>query len=294
MSIVERAIRKMQGSARASQPAARPPAPQQQVFGTVVEALPSAPSRHIAINQHALRGAGLLPPEHQARQISNQYRQIKRPLVANAIGRGVPRLASGQLIMVASAMPGEGKTFTSLNLAFSMALEKDVHVLLVDADVAKPHVSKMLGVLDEPGLLDALSDPSLDIEPMILGTDVPNLAVLPAGRRDEHATELLASDRMQQLAQALIRRDPSRLVVLDSPPLLLTTESRAIADVAGQIVVVVRADGTPQQTLLDALSYLDESSNIFLILNQSVAQSDAGYYYHYGYNSERRDGESRA
>lgn len=265
-----------------------------QVFGAVVEtprhegsvtALAVTPTRLITINQNALRSAGLLPPEHQDRQIANQYRQIKRPLVANAVGRGKSRLPNGQLIMVASAMSGEGKTFTSINLAFSMALEKDTRVLLIDADVAKPQISKMFGIAKEKGLLDALASPDLDIERLVLATDVPNLSVLPAGTRTDQATELFASDRMAQATQDMARRDPARVIVFDSTPLLLTTESRALAQIVGQIVIVVRAGQTQQRVLLDALSYLPEESNTSMILNQSVAKGEQGSYY-YGYGAE--------
>lgn len=284
MSIVERALKKMQGSAVAARPA-------NQVFGKVIEtprqgvpvaALPATPSRSVSINQAALRAAGLLPPEHQERQIANQYRRIKRPLVANALGRGQPRMPNGQLIMIASSVSGEGKTFTSINLAFSIALEKDTRVILVDADVAKPQISNMFGIEAEKGLLDLLTDPQLDPERLILPTDVPNLAVLPAGTRTNNATELLASDRMVHAMQQITSRDASRIVLFDSPPILLTTESQVLAQVAGQIVVVVQAEKTPQEVLLDALSYLPEGANVSLILNQSLANEDASYYYGYG------------
>jgi protein-tyrosine kinase len=267
-----------------------------QVFGTVVTpvsrdsvvaVLPSVATRIVAINQAALRTAGLRPPEHQERQIANQYRQIKRPIIANAVGRGKPPIEKGQLVMVASAMPGEGKTFTSINLAFSMALEKDVRVVLVDADVAKPQISKMFGIADQQGLLDAVADPAVDVERLIFSTDVPNLSVLSAGTQTDHATELLASARMVEVAEEMARRDPGRIVIFDSPPLLLTTESQVLAHVVGQIIVVVRADRTQQGVLLDALSYLPEGTSASLILNQSVAKGDAGSYY-YGYGQDAR------
>lgn len=284
MSIVERAIKRLQVGGH--------PAPR-QVFGQVVEsanppaessgsALPGFPVRVVSINQGALRAAGLLAPVHQERQIANQYRQIKRPLIANALGRGKARLKDGQLIMVASAMPGEGKTFTAINLAFSMALEKDVQVLLVDADVAKPQVSKMFGVAGEPGLMDMLSDPAVDVERHILHTDVPQLSLLPAGLRSDFSTELIASERMTAIMRELVSRDSSRVVVFDSPPLLLTTESQALAHVAGQIVVVVRADYTEQRTVMDALSHLPEEAPISMVLNQSAATKSSSYYYGYG------------
>lgn len=316
MSLVEEALRKMQLARRSTDAAADASQSSRRaknaggsrgegVFGTVVSTgvhkvleADSAPltqppeplnDRLVQIDQAALRVAGLLPPEHQARQLAQQYRQIKRPLLVNATGRGGPKLPSGHLIMMASAVPGEGKTFTSLNLAFSMALEKDIRLLLVDADVPKPHISKLLGVDKEPGLLDALKDPTIDVETLILPTNVPNLLVLPAGRRSEHATELLASKRMEEITRRMNARDPNRIVLFDSPPLLLTTESQALAQLMGQIVIVVRADFTPQQRVMDALSYVDQKKHVALVLNQSVNVSPTSYYYGYG---DQRDDET--
>src|SRR5690606_17879987 len=125
--------------------------------------------------------------------------------------------------------------------------ERDIHVLLIDADFPKPHITKLFGLEKEEGLFDALRDSSLDVESLILPTSVPGLFVLPAGQRTENATELLASNRMQQIVTRLGERDPSRIVLFDSAPLLLTTEAPALAQIAGQVVVVVRAGVTPQQ-----------------------------------------------
>jgi len=237
----------------------------------------------VKVDRQALRAQGLLPPEHQERALSDQYRQIKRPLIANATGRGVEKLPRGQLIMVASAMPGEGKTFTSLNLALSLALEKDVSVLLIDADAPKPHLDRVLGVEGEPGLLELLrGEEDLDPESFIIPTDVPGLAMLPIGRGTESTTELLASHRMDQIMQQLADNDPMRIAIIDSPPLLLTSESRVLAEAAGQIVLVVRAGHTPQQSVLDAISHLGEGKSIGLVLNQSTDAAPAGYYYGYG------------
>jgi exopolysaccharide/PEP-CTERM locus tyrosine autokinase len=289
MSIVERALEKMQQASRVAA-TGKVPAPPSKVYAQVVETgeyrgpavVPPNSGKILAINQAALRASGLLPPEHQERQIARQYRQIKRPLIANAIGRGVPPLANGRLIMVASAVPGEGKTFTAINLAFSMALEKDVRVLMVDADVAKPHISRLMGVSTELGLLDVLADPGMDVEHAVLPTDVPRLSMLPAGRRSDHATELLASARMEEVVNSIVRHDPGRIVIIDSPPLLLTTESHVLSHVAGQVVVVIRADKTPQRVVMDALSFLGDRPGVSLVLNQSVTEGSGGYYYGYG------------
>jgi exopolysaccharide/PEP-CTERM locus tyrosine autokinase len=299
MSLVEKALEKMRESGRRAE-AVPSRAATQAVYGQIVSTgatrvgpagSPPVPERIIDVDQDALRASGLLPPQHQARQLAEQYRQIKRPLIANAIGRGTARVPNAHLIMMASAMPGEGKTFTSINLAFSMASEKDVRVLLIDADVAKPHISRLLGIDKERGLLDALQNPATDVETLVLPTNVPGLSVLPAGKWSEQATELLASDRMQEVVTSIGRHDPNRIVLFDSPPLLLTTESQALAQVVGQIVLVVSANKSPQQIVLDAISHLGENRSISLVLNQSVARSDSSYYY-YGYGQTRASSDS--
>ncbi len=293
MSVVEKAIRKLQDSRQQPGAAAAPLSPQTSSDVQVVEhASPTVPAAAVArapgltVERAALRAAGLLPPEEDLSLLTRQYRKIKQPLIARAIGRGAPRVPKGYLIMVASAMTGEGKSFTAVNLALSMALERDLNVLLVDADVAKPQLSHVFDRGEAPGLLDALRDPAVEVESLICPTDLPTLSFLPAGKGSEEATELLASDRMQQLAAALGDRDARRVVLFDSPPLLQTTESPALAQVAGQIVVVVRAESTPQPVLLDALKLLEEHPAVSLVLNQSLRTVTSAYYY-YGYGKER-------
>lgn len=300
MSIVERAIRKLQSQSGA--PATTPVAPTRATERqSRVEPLqPHAPvasartaetrvyGKTVRLEKDALRAAGFLAPEHQERLISSQYRQIKRPIIANAVGPTA--ISNGRVIMVASAMPGEGKTFTSVNLALSIALEKDFSVLLVDADVPKPHISKVFGLSDQPGLIDALQDESLDVESLIVGTNIERLTVLPAGRRSETATELIASARMRQIVASLAEGDDgNRIVVFDSPPLLLTSESRVLAGIVGQVILVVQADATPQQAVLNALSHVPEGISTGLVLNQSEVERGADYYYGYGAASQSEE-----
>lgn len=236
-------------------------------------------SRRFPVDFAALRRARLTPPEEDEPRLMSQYRQVKRPLIANATGRGAPMLPNGRLIVIGSAMPGEGKTFTALNLAISMSLEKDLHVVLVDADVAKAQLTRVLGAAEAPGLLDALRDQNLDPERTVLPTDIANLSLIPAGQHSPQATELLASSRMAQVAAILLRRDRQRILLFDSPPLLLTSESRVLTQMAGQVVVVVRAEATPQPAVLDALELLQGDGAVYLVLNQSTRATTAGYYY---------------
>ena len=247
----------------------------------------------VAVNPDALRKEGYLAPQDQERFLADQYRIIKRPLLDNVSGRSAHQSDDANLIMVTSPLPGDGKTFNCINLALSLALEKDVTVLLVDADVAKPQVSDLFDVADKPGLIDVLNE-DLDVDSITLRTDIPGLTLLPAGAHDANATELLASRRMGRLVHELSTSKPDRIVVFDSPPLLITSESRALSNFVGQIVMVVRAGKTPQRSVIEAIEKLDESKATNLVLNDSAAgefgEKYGEYGYGYGYRNTRRTG----
>ena len=296
MSLIEQAIKKAKASgapaplestasADRSIPAALPAAPDREteVTGQSTDATDTFNAlRCISIDVDSLRRAGYVPPLEQEREISEQFRHIKRPLLARAFGRGMNPVPNGRVIVISSALPGEGKTFCSINLARSLCLETDSSVLLVDADTAKPQVTRALGLLDKPGLVDALQDESIDVETLVAMTNVPKLSVLPTGRMSNGAAELLASARMAEVLQRLTSRQwPNRIVVLDSPPLLVTNEAKTLVDFAGQVVLVVRANSTPQSAVLDAISHLREDQFAGLILNESDTVAGVGYGYGY-------------
>ena len=289
MSIVEKAIAKLnQKSAKDGvSPAAeakRAPAvgPGQPMADGAAGR--QASSRRLTIDHARLRDAGLLVPESEERRLAAEYRRIKRPLVEQAFADRATSSAAGsaKVIMIASACPGEGKTFTAINLALSLSLEQDTEVLLVDADVPKPHLTTLLGLNTSLGLLDALRDETIDVESLVYVTDVPRLSFLCAGSRSEMATELIASQRMQALVARLQSSNPRRLILLDSPPLLLTTESRELGVAAGQIVMVVRAGVTPRQAVFDAIAFLGPTKKVRLVLNDVEHHGTGSRYYGYG------------
>jgi exopolysaccharide/PEP-CTERM locus tyrosine autokinase len=301
MSVIENALKRLQGQrpATGEAPGAADAASEATGYGLVAAAGAArrreaqgngaTPPQAVAIDQDVLRAAGMLPPAHQEHELAQQYRRIKRPLINNALGRGVAPLAHGNLIMITSAVPGEGKTFMALNLALSMRLEEDVTVLLVDGDVVNPRLTQILGLENQPGLLDSVRDPRVSASAAILPTDVPGLSFLPAGRQDANATELVASARMHEVVSKLGSDDPARLVLFDSAPLLVTTEAQALVHFAGQVVVVVRSDHTPQQVVFDALETLADDKPVSLVLNQTMRHSHAGYYYEYGTGARSRE-----
>jgi protein-tyrosine kinase len=282
MSLVEQAIARMRNQAKASGPkiadagskTAAPPT----VFDQVSD--PAKIAKRMTLDMAALRAGGYLPEETKDRQFSDHYRRIKRPLIDKAL-LGVAAAGEPRVIMITSALPGDGKTFTSINLALNMALERDISVLLMDCDVAKRHVTQIMGLKEDRGLLDALIDDSVDAESLVVQTNLRGLSILPAGKRVESTAELLSSNRMRQIVTQLCAHNPRRIVLLDSPPLLITNEGRALVKIARQVVVVVRAGQTPRHAVQEAVALFDETQAGGIVLNQ-VAVNDRGDYYGYG------------
>jgi len=238
-------------------------------------------TKKIAIDLENLHRQGIVTFNHTKSAMAEQFRLIKRPLLSNAFNP-MSGLKNGNLIMVTSSLAGEGKSFCSINLAMSIAMEMDHRVLLVDADVARPSIPRTLGFnKEEPGLLDIILNPELGVADVMIKTNVEKLTLIPAGTRHTHATELLASQSMGIILQELAQRYHDRVVIFDSPPLLLTSESRALACQMGQIVLVVEAERTTQQTVKDALQQIEACDVVNLIYNKARTQSSAGYYGYY-------------
>jgi exopolysaccharide/PEP-CTERM locus tyrosine autokinase len=250
---------------------------------------PALTSKQVELDPAAIAAAGIITPNAPRSHLADQYRVIKRPLIRNATGKGAAVLKHGNLIMVTSALSGEGKTFTAINLAMSIAAERDHTVMLVDADVARPSVPRMLGLSPGPGLLDVLQG-SVDMASVLLRTDIDTLTVLPSGTPHPKATELLASAAMGELLDDIASRYADRIVIFDSPPLLLTTEARVLAAHMGQAIVVVQANKTLQADVERALATIEACPVRLMLLNQARARAEGasgyGYGYGYGYGDE--------
>jgi len=239
---------------------------------------------HIIDRKH-LREQGMIEPEGPVTGLLEEFRIIKRQLLLTAAeSRDRDGPVRGERILVCSALPGEGKTFCAVNLALSMAAEKDTEVLLVDADFAKPSVLSTLGLPGGPGLLDALADPRVAVEDCILGTDIPGLFVLPAGNASGADTELLASARTVRVLDRLTANTRGRIVIFDSSPVLAASPASALALHVGQAVVVVRADMTSEAALRDAVGLLSGCEDIKLLLNAAhFSPSGRRFGTYYGY-----------
>jgi MinD-like ATPase involved in chromosome partitioning or flagellar assembly len=170
-----------------------------------------------------------------------------------------------------------------LNLAVSIAQEQITNVLLIDADPLRRNLSNSLGQGGSPGFLQALANPNMDIDTVTLQTDFPSLRFIPAGQIQENAPELLGRRRIAEVLGSL--GDPDTVVLLDSPPLLLTSESRVLADKVDHTLIVVEAGRSTSANIDSALNVLkDAESTISFVLNKAPAfesPSEKGYYYNY-------------
>jgi len=296
MSIVEKAIAKLQsGGSDESRPQSPPqvlrpavqtfaPPPVSQTRATEPAAeIKIVAGSSIVVDMKVLQDAGMLPPDNGALLVRNQFRRLKWTLldeVESARNKGLPQAGA---LMISSALPGEGKTFTSVNLVMSLAREENHRVILVDADVAKGHVSALFGLRDRPGLVDLLTDTKLNVADVLVETDIQRLFILPAGKFRSDVPELMASSRMQQVINELIGGDRRRVVVFDTSPVLATNAAQVLARMLPQILMVVRAEHTSQAAVLDAVELLDKTK-VAAVLNQShFAASNDNYNQGYGY-----------
>ncbi|MGN8000605.1 AAA family ATPase [Sphingomonas sp. 22176] len=268
-SLIQRAIAMM------------PALPAEAASARVQAAAPVQDRPIVPVDRARLAAAGMLVPGGPITPLAEEFRMVKRQLLLTARGVAGVNADRARMILVCSAQPDEGKTFCAINLALSMSAEKDVEILLVDADFAKPDVSKRLGMGEGPGLLDALAG-QIDVEACIVDTDVPQLAILPAGTRSVSDTELLASDGARAMLDRLAAANPRRIVIFDSPPALAASPASVLALHVGQTMMVVRADRTSEEDLRAAVAALDGCEHIQLVLNAVSFQPSGrrfGSYY---------------
>lgn len=247
----------------------------------------AAPPRgpRAAVDRESLRQGGYIIPDTPVSGLAEEFRIVKRQLLLATAGKTGIADDKRQAILVCSARPDEGKTFCAVNLAISLASERDVEVLLVDGDFAKPEILSILGIEGSAGLTDAIIDPKADAEAFVIRTDVEGLCVLPAGRHSNNVTELLASERTREVLASLTRSHPRRIVIFDSPPALMASPASVLAAHVGQVVMVVRADETSEADLREAVGLLSGCENVSLMLNGAGFAATGrrfGSYYGYG------------
>ncbi|XOV81787.1 MAG: AAA family ATPase [bacterium] len=297
MSTIEKAAAKLVSKKKVVQPsehivdhvdlqAAELPAQVSDIDRKTAENSPSTTIVHqtCELDFEMLAENGFLVPGHNNPQQSQEFRRIKRPLLLNQ----QPKIAAElplptNVIFITSALPGEGKTFVSLNLALSLAAELDKRVLLIDGDAAKQDLSRWMGIAEQPGLVDLLTSGKPYAESSIIDTNVERLQVMPCGAMVDNLDELYASRLMDTLLSGLASFDSNRILIVDGPPLIATTEAAVLARRMGQVVLVVEANKTPQSAVEQAAAQLEGCQLVSSLLNKATGSNNAGYGYGYGY-----------
>lgn len=286
MSTIEKALAK-QNSAQATPVEA----PVEEVITTPSKAEPNVSVSHktevLELDKASLEARGYLIDNGTRKSIKDEFRQIKRKLLNNAFGAAAKTLDNSNLVMVSSSKPNEGKTFVSINLALSIALEQDKTVLLIDADVLRPSVNRELGIGNVSGLIEYLLGENQNVADIIYNTNIDKLKVIPAGEPHHLSNELLASDKMASLARELAERYPDRIVIFDCPPLIGVTETLVLANLMGQAIVVVEESKTQLSDIQKATENLSDDLALGIVLNKAIkSHKDMYGYYGYGYGSK--------
>lgn len=296
MNLIEQATRRLEELRRAGiqvpTAALEPSANGAPVMRVVDAPAPEAPvaepandrsigktSREVAIDLDRLAAQGYLTPMLSDRVLAEQIRVIKQAVLKNVEDAGARGLRRN-LVLVTSASAGEGKTFFSMNVAMSLAMEVDFHALLVDADVLRPSVLERYAIEPGPGLLDLAARPELDLSDVLLRTNVPKLSLLPAGKPSHKSSELLSSAYIDRLLTELSERYADRLVIFDAPPILVSSGTRHLASRVGQVIMVVQADGADSRTVTQAFDAVDACPLVSTVLNRSSLPDPGAYGYY--------------
>ncbi|MEJ2609637.1 MAG: XrtA-associated tyrosine autokinase [Candidatus Thiodiazotropha sp.] len=277
MSSIEKAIERLAKSNKAAASAETTPTHNFDE-GTYQEKTAQPSAIQVQLDYETLSKIGYIVPDAGNKVLSEEYRIIKRPIIRNALGKGAAPITNGNLVSISSSLPSEGKTFTAFNLALSISTEMDSTVLLIDGDVLKCSMSKLLGIEKEKGLIDLLNDKQTSVRDVIIHTQIPRLKLMSAGTRSEKTTELLASKEMERLLDELSDRYKDRIIIFDAPPILATSEAGVLNQHMGQILLVVEAGQTPVDAIKDSLSRFDDEKAVGLVLNKSREGNGANYY----------------
>ena len=268
----------------AEMPAPAPNAPVSSGLVGAPKKGPASKRKSQDIDLVALRESGYITPDMPPNLMSEEFRIIKRSILLNAFAKGDKKVKNGNVVLVTSSNPGEGKSFCAINLALSVATEQDTTVLLIDADFSKPEVLNRLGISGGRGLMDVVADENIEVGDCLIRTSIPNLVLLPAGRQHNLTTELLASERMGQIADEIANRYPDRLVIFDSPPVLASSAASVLALYMGQTIFVIEAERTTEPQIKESLSMISSCEHINLLLNKTrFSGSNKKFATYYGY-----------
>jgi len=247
-----------------------------------------APLRQFDLPVRDLAKNGFFIPREQSSRLALELRLLKRRLLrrtgylkaqAQADLTNRRPVRQRNMIMVSSTRPAEGKTFTAINLALSLALEDEIPVLLIDGDAPRPKIQAHLGINEPYGLSDLILNPTWRPERVCCQARGTSLTVLPEGSPIDHAAELFGSSDGQRTLSALSQWRREQLVIIDAPPVLATTEAIVLGSAVDEIIFVVEADATPEPAIASAIEeLLDVNANISLVLNKTLIGAGGSHY----------------
>lgn len=243
---------------------------------------PNQPTTVLKLDKDKMRSLALLLPDMGNTGLAEQYRKLKHPLLRK-IGTSKDTSLPANIIMVTSALEGEGKSYTATNLALSIAMELDHTALLIDVDSRKNSISELLGVTADRGLTNYLGSDEIGVKDIIYSTDIPKLKIIPAGDPDLFSTESATSTKMKRFLAELSSRYSDRVIILDTPPLMVSAIAKVLAYMVGQVVMVVEAEKTPVAVIEEATKNLETERFAGFILNKTnLAGSAESLYGSYG------------
>lgn len=238
-------------------------------------------SQKITIDLEHLADQGVIIPGEERSILNEEFRRIKQPIINNIKGKSAHPIPKANLLQVTSSLPGEGKTFTAINLAMAISQEFDYTVLLVDADLLRSSVNKVFGIEDKAGLSEYLSGDVDSLSDVLLTTNIPKLTLLPAGKKHHLTSELFSSSLMDSLFDELSERYNDRIIIIDSPPVLSTNEANILSRKVGQIIFIIEQNKTTQASVKEALSQFDDNSVLGIVMNKTRTSNSSGYYGYY-------------
>jgi receptor protein-tyrosine kinase len=248
----------------------------------------------IAFNAGRCRQDRILLPKTGEIETRNEFRVIKRKLLT-VLGKQEEEIDYPKVILITSACPGEGKTFVALNLALSLADERDLEVLLVEGDVVNPSLSRYFASgCTREGLTELLAGKLDAPEKAIHACEgVPNFSVMFAGQPDPRSPELMAGPRMPEILTQLHRTHPNLLIVIDCAP-VISPEPAALAGQVSHAIIVVGAEQASRSELQDAVDAISPCGNISLVFNKSPRwRKKNAYYYGYAYGAKALNEEAQ-
>ncbi|OPY15913.1 MAG: Tyrosine-protein kinase YwqD [Syntrophus sp. PtaB.Bin138] len=218
--------------------------------------------------------------------VAEQFRRLRAQIIKPGLNH------TPKTILVTSTMAGEGKSLIAINLAITIAIDLHSHALLVDCDLRNPTLSRFFGLQSERGLSDYLLGEE-DISDLLIKTSVDKLTILSGGNSQENPVELIGSNRMKAFVQDMTSRYDDRYIILDSSPLLATTEPSLLGEMVDGIILVVKSGETPRESIQQALKLVKKEKILGVVLNSTEFKTQAliqryfgtnRYYYDYHYN----------